>query len=362
MAIQWQTPGTSYRPWIDTVPPVYNRPIQGTYGNCPFIAALSAVGWINYDFIRSDTGYHDWSGGVNGFGFWFWYTDTPGGAGEFTKVQEVRVNSDLEFNTTSGLWSGSTSRTPFETWVAIYEKAYAKFRQWVILKGYTPFYTPPPSPGNPPPFSWNPLKVADYTINPDSPGIMLREHWGGNPLVVSAHLVGGLRLSNFRDIKNYAKGDSYTFIKTNYCYNHPAKKGAKTKVPMTVWTYPDDASLKNATGIASYSGSGIAANHSYAVLGILKTGTSPNEKYYIILRDTFTSDPSGSVISTADTLYYMEQEFQLPNYSYQTAVGIIPTAASLALSGADGVFAIRCDQTLDNFKSYFQTYCWITKP
>jgi hypothetical protein len=308
------------------------------------------VAWVNYDFIGSDQTYHSWNDPLS---FVFWYSPTPNTA--FTTSQLVCVNSKLAIN--NGSFCSATSRTPLETWVGLYEKAYAKFRQWLIMMGYTSC--------NNPPFSWNPADVTNNAVDPDNPVNMDSCMWGGNPLVVSAHLVGGVHLNNFRDVYQpvpklcggVSNTTIYSIIKKCFCFTSPLKKGAKTNIPVTAWTYPDDASLPEG---GTFSGTGITANHSYSVLGIWENGG----KYYIVLRDTYGPDPSGTAIfNTTGSWDYMEKEFELPHYTPPPGAGLIAQPKTLPFSSSEGVFCIE-GYTINgksNFEKYFQTIGWITK-
>jgi hypothetical protein len=337
MTCNWQAMGSNFRPWIDTVPPIYNKPIQGSYPDCLFIAALNSLGWVAYDFIRNDTTYHTWTDPTV---ITFWYSPTQGT--NFSSSVKVAVNSRLSADS-NALLCGATSANSLETWVGIYEKAYAKFRQWLIMSNLTPF--PATS------YTWDPAKVGDSTQEPADPGSMSREHWGGNPMVTTAHLVGGVTHS--RDVKStviYGKcggnnTDIYTIIKKCLCYNSAGKTGGKTNLPITAWT------LLN----GPFTGTGLTPQHSYSVLGWWESGG----EQYLILRDTKVVDPQGTAIFTNGAMDYGEKEFDLPHYSISGSGlrGLIETSGSLPLSWSDGVFGIK--QGL--FTQYFQTVGWVNK-
>jgi hypothetical protein len=252
----------------------------------------------------------------------------------------VNVNGNLNLDA-NGLLCGATSSNTLETWVGIYEKAYAKFRQWLIMKGLTPF--PATS------YSWPVANVGDSTQEPANPVNMTREHWGGNPMVVSAHLAGGV--SHSRDVSSTtvyghcagASTDIYSIIKLCLCYRVAGKYGAKSNVPLTTWT--------NTTG--TFAGTGLIAQHSYSVLGYWESGATN----YLILRDTHVVDPTGTAIFTNGVMDFGDKEFNLPHFSNLSGIpgGSVEADRSISLSYSDGIFGIEKSV----FAQYFQTVGWI---
>ena len=354
MAAVWHNPDPNSQPFIpsDLTPPYYQKPIQGIYQNCHFIAALMSVAWVNYEFIRdmkNPPSWHIWTDPSN-ITITFWYSpdpDTP-----FTSSQQVCINSQLEYEPYP-LQCGSRSLTQYEIWPSLYEKAYAKFRQWLICQGYAP---PIPSGS----YTMSDDDVVNPAVNPSSPKDMPSEHWGGNSLIALAHLTGGVYLNNYRYVTdqtvkkcaNVDNTDIYDIIKKCFCSYFAGKYGQKTMVPVTAWTYAEDQYLPVG---GSFTGTGIAANHAYAVLGIWASGT----KKYIVMRDTYAADPSGSATFASGTWSWTDREYDLTHYNAGVLglVGVMPTAKTLSFSVTDGVFGL-----LDtDFKKYIEVVSWVTK-
>lgn len=106
---QWETiPSTVYmKP--PAVPPTYNDPVQGACNSCYFMAALSAVAWISPSLLST---------AASSIGFYA----TPGGQKTIVSVT-TQLPTDASHNLIYARCSDSG-----ETWPAIYEKAYAKWK------------------------------------------------------------------------------------------------------------------------------------------------------------------------------------------------------------------------------------------
>ncbi|MGA2105525.1 MAG: hypothetical protein ABSG06_09070, partial [Methanoregula sp.] len=292
--------------------PSYPTPLQGEFlPNCPFIAALQSLAWVNRNFIISNiTGPNS---GPGNYSVTFWnYPNTSysnfsqqvslsqnvGGSqinsGWGNPVSTtVVVNGTIALNGSNQMVDpktnmsyGAGSRNSNEIWPALYEKAYAKF----ILYQYGAI-----SASQLQSTSADPLFCQVCCLT--------SVQWGGNAGIALAYLTGlpcysySTASSSFSPMGNLncsAQGNIYNYIKTGFCNQMVDVYGVKkTMYPLVAWTYPSESaspaglySASNPSGI-QYSSSSILPNHCYPILGIFEPTISGSTAHYIVLGTTF---------------------------------------------------------------------------
>lgn len=209
----------------------FNDPIQGSVGNCYFIAAIAALAWatpyaIEHKVRATGTGETQ---RVNAIQF---YTK-GGGKDAPSKLIEVTDNTII---TTANNPVYCRSNDAGEIWPAVYEKAFAK---WIN-------------------------QTAD-----DKPDITKTAF--GDPVKAIAQLNN--KTPMYYNTNSRTADQLYGIVREN-------SMSMKTINPMVAWTY----------GSGNYSGSNIVANHAYTILG----WAFVNNKSYIILRNPWgVTEPNG---------------------------------------------------------------------
>lgn len=102
--------------------PCFNDPVQGSVGDCYLIAALSSIAWTRpYALFNRASSDHLGSktSPLHKISF---CKDGKQTTMEITEKVPVRLNNGFQY------WVYARSSTPGETWVAVIEKAYARFR------------------------------------------------------------------------------------------------------------------------------------------------------------------------------------------------------------------------------------------
>jgi len=215
-------------------------PVQGAVANCYYIAALSAVAWAKPYLIRHMTR----ATGTPQAQF----TDMipfmkPDSNGQLDKEIEVTETAPLN---SMGAYIYARSSEGGETWPAIYEKAFAKYKTGI---------------------------VGDH---PD----ITATAWG-DCVLATALLTGGQR--SYFGNASMSADDLWNLARSN-------SLGGRTFNPMTCWTYSSgDASPDH----VNYSDANIVGSHCYTVLG----WAYQNGAKYITLRN-----PWGNTEATVQTL------------------------------------------------------------
>jgi hypothetical protein len=222
-------------------------PIQGSVGNCYFIAALASVAWARPHVIaqRNRTtglGQHDF---VDMIEFY------KGG-----KPERVEVTELLPLNSPGNTFIYARSSEAGEIWPAIYEKAYAKW------------------------------KTNDPGDKPD-----ILKTWGGDPVRALAELTG--LTPYYQSTSGLSAHDIWQKVRAN-CIS------MKTFNPMVAWTYGSSPSPD-----VNYGNAHIAANHAYSILG----WQYANNQEYIVLRNPWgtyeaTLNVTGGTWVAWDQPYY----------------------------------------------------------
>lgn len=253
----------------------YNDPIQGAVGNCYLIAALAAVAWTDPLLIVHrnrpiGTGETNRTNAIDFF--------SKGPIGQIYKngaTKRVEVTDKILFNSWNQV-AYCRSNDLGEIWPSLYEKAFAK---WI---------------------------TGDTS---DVPNITLTAY--GDPAKTMAQINN--KTPYYYATTPRTANELYGIVAVN-------SLGNRTIYPMTAWTYPSGN---------FFTGSNIAANHAYTVLGY----TYKNGKQYIILRNPWgVVEPAG--LSTYQGLLWLwDETFWLP----------------LSTTPNDGVFALESWA----FKLYF---------
>ena len=215
-------------------------PVQGAVANCYFIAALSAVAWARPYVIR----YMNRATGTAQSQF----SDMipfmkPDSGGQVDK--QIEVSETVPLNSWGGFIYARSSETG-ETWPAIYEKAFAKFKTGI---------------------------AGDH---PD----ITATAWGDCVLATS-QLTGGQR--SYFGNAGMSADDLWNLVRSN-------SLGGRTFNPMTCWTY---ATGDDSPDHVNYSTANIVGSHCYTVLG----WAYQNGRKYIVLRN-----PWGNTEATVQTL------------------------------------------------------------
>lgn len=214
-----------------------NDPIQGAIGNCYFIAAMSSVAWSRpyaiANFARPSS-WGDDNSPVHRVTFY------RGGRGD---GETVEVSERVPVLRGSHRWRYARSRDAGETWPAVLEKAFSKWK------------------------TGNTTDFPDY--GPTA---------GGDPVLACAQLVRGER--HYRSNRKHSVSELYRFVRSN-------AMGKRTFNPMVAWT-PGFAPPELDFGAAR-----VVANHAYSILGWEWRDNTP----YIVLRN-----PWGTHEVTRDVL------------------------------------------------------------
>ena len=378
--------------------------MQGeSFSNCPLMAALDSIAWVNRMFIVNNIFGPDSNGNYT-FTFWDYGQNTTtssnntmgmdialngainpvnqnnNSAGVKTYVTvspQVLLDSNSNFSDPYGTFYGAGSSNTNEVWPALFERAYAKFCYYenclTPTAGALSCTNGVDANGNPTHIISGPdpnyTDVLNLANNPAYSGQNL---WGGNAGVGLMYLTGcncfqlsttsaSFTVPQNSHVSAGANGTSlYNFIKIGFCSETTVVYGKnKTRYPLVAWTYPNGCQL----GGVQYNTNaslGIVPSHCYAILGVFDpTNGCANSHHYIVLRTTFgLSDPTAqvNVSPSGNGLWkYWDARFPIgstgkfpPNTS-----GKLPQTLDLSLSG-DAIFGL--DQAV--FSNYFQSIGW----
>lgn len=248
----WTPPNTSWGDQGDFFNDVleYNDPIQGSVGNCYFIAAISAIAWadpyrIAHKVRATGTGETD---RVNAIQFY-----TKGG-GKDAPTQLVEVTDKTIVNAANNpIYCRSNDFG--EIWPALYEKAFAK---WI------------------------------NKTSSDKPDISLTAF--GDPVKATAQLNN--KAQYYYGTESYSANDLFGFVRAN-------SMSRRTINPMVAWTYGSGR---------DYSGSNIVGNHAYTILG----WATFNNKNYIVLRNPWGRTENNGLNSYQGLISFFDNSFWRP--------------------------------------------------
>jgi hypothetical protein len=307
----WATPAGcyNYRQIVRTQADVIDDVVQGCTKNCYFMAALASNAWTKFGNFPLDR--------------------ASALKPEYTIPFFNGPNGDKTITVDTTLVLDAANKPVFarpsakaEIWPEIYEKAYGVF--------------------------WPPCKPSSlpYTGNyPNHPRPHMPDFPFGDPLAALEHLTGSsFANSYFNTVNN--KGSCFTLMEsTAIRYNGTS---GTTLYPMVAYSYYDAATANTANGTTwiTYDNETIVANHSYSILGTVKSDPEHllnPETWFIVLRN-----PYGRLWG-ADPTAFPAGALYLGSWS--------PTANfSRTLSyGLDGVFALRADL----FECYFKRFGWV---
>lgn len=214
-----------------------NDPIQGVLGDCYFIAAMASVAWARPYAIVNMTRPSAWGNEEQPIHKVNFYKN---GAGE---AQAVEVTELVPVSKPAHNWVYARSLDAGETWPAVMEKAYAKWR------------------------------TSNSTDFPNYPAIA-----GGDPVNACAEIISGEK--TYVSHSGKTGDDLWTFVRSH-------SLSRRTVNPMVAWTYGSSPAGSN------YSTAKVVGNHAYSILGWQYVD---GEKY-IVLRN-----PWGTHHAVLDTL------------------------------------------------------------
>ena len=382
--------------------PSYPTPAQGeSLCNCPLMAGLAAIAWVNRQFILNSITPAD---NVGNYSVTFW--DYPN-AGSPPQVPVPGLNAGCQLN---GLWGnpvpvtvtvsgtiplvnaspvdpatgmtyGAGSCNASEIWPALYEKAYAKF---MMYRAGIPSLEKLDAAGNP--SSLTVADLADPTMDPSFSEVqnLTPVQWGGNAGVGLMYLTGmpvyayDLTSTAFTPTGHVPTNTPgiFMYIKNGFCSqtNAPPYGVYKTRYPLVAWTYPDGSQPVGVT----YGPGGIIADHCYSILGFkMVTNADNSVSNYIILRTTYGTgaiantvpnpNPLGlqplvnaPAMTCYDALFLIKAPKPYTASYYPT--GINPRPNNIAINLANGIFGIEasipCTNNLTTFQNYFSMLGW----
>ena len=208
----WQDSGRFYNEAAE-----FFDPIQGAVGDCYFIAAMSSVAW-SMPFVIADqtrATAMDNEQFTHQIGF-----HGPNG------IEHVEVTDRVLVSGGGGQYF-CRSREAGETWPAVYEKAYAKWR------------------------------LNESTDFPAIPSIA-----GGDASMACAALTG---LGDYRNWHSSFSASDILQLVQNHCSN------GRTTTPMISWTFGSGAEAD-----VAYRDANVVAGHAYSVLGWMR-----RREYYV---------------------------------------------------------------------------------
>ena len=380
---------------ISATNPCKPTPLQGiSFANCPLIAALASVAWVNRKFIIDNISGPDANGNYT-FTFWYYMTSSaaagatadpasstcisvslsgllntvdannnPAGIKTYVTVApQVLLDSNARLYNASGMFYGAGSGITNEIWPALFERAYGKF--CFFVNGISP------AAGALQCTKGNDAKGnTTYTITGPDPSYadlanLTMPQWGGNAGISLMYLTGrncfqlsttaaSFTVPQYSRIPTNVNSTSlYTFIKGAFCAEAriTVTYGVyKTRYPLVAWT--------SFSG-SQYSATTIRAGHCYSVLGVFDSlNGSLNKKSYIILRDTFGLDPDASLTGVSPdgngSWKYADARFPIgATTQYPVGTGV-KFPQYLNLSQKDGIFGL--DQSV--FSTYFPSIGW----
>lgn len=214
-----------------------NDPIQGALGDCYFIAAMASVAWARPYAIVNMIRPSAWGNEEQPIHKVNFYKNGAGAA------QAVEVTELVPVSKSAHNWVYARSLDAGETWPAVMEKAYAKWR------------------------------TSNSTDFPNYPTIA-----GGDPVNACAEIISGEK--TYVSHSGKTGDDLWTFVRSH-------SLSRRTINPMVAWTYGSSPAGTN------YSTAKVVGNHAYSILGWQYVG---GEKY-IVLRN-----PWGTHHAVLDTL------------------------------------------------------------
>jgi len=363
---------SNFTPTVQKIPSSPN-PIQGQcLCDCPFIAALASIAWVNRNFIIKNITINS-SGNSYTFNFWDYKghqiqtsTDptvplnpatplnTPvcNPTGILTPVTvspQVLLDSNGSLANSSGFY-GAGSNNVNEVWPGLYERAYAKFCYY--------------ENGIPLKSTGSQLSLSDLTNTSKDPTLadvlnLSKLQWGGNAATALTYLTGQ-NCYSFNSTPTFpaaggvpAASSILNFIYAGFCASpNPAYGKYKTRYPLVTWTAPSGS---------QYNNSGIRADHCYSILGVLTPGNgSPNSNNYFVLRDTYGATlplTAGINLAESGTWTWYDVGFTIGPTTKQTLFTppIIQQTTNLASSPPNGIFGIEASTT---FPQYFTNIGW----
>jgi hypothetical protein len=310
-------------------------PIQGNVSDCFFLAALGSCAWNTTSLLPTipikpgnnfDTNFS--------IPFWWFDINQPMTTATAFVLKQTAVSNKL-FLGANGMPVYAQPTPQNEIWVAIYEKAFAKFKDCT-----------PDAEGNP-----------DISQLPSKTGSALsalvnltkkKFSFTTAPLPQTAFLTRDAPPSPYR---GQICVDYFDVIYT-VC-SRTAISG-KTQYPMVAWTYDseDNTPIWKAKGLRYRSDTDqtrmLLPKHTYSILGYYKI---PNGDKYIVLRDPKGSVPCGDAFISSyltspppDTSYYWDP------------VGNAAKFKPIDLSKCScGVFGLR----VDAFTGCFSGFGWV---
>ncbi len=337
--------------------------VQGFSLDCWLFSALSAVSWNNPSFaVATPIDDPNDSSGKQGTRSCGWCNDGTGYVFSVQLYQNTQngwvstkypVADDLMLDPSNALVTARSS-TLGETWPAIYEKAYAlhnnayytdKIPQWT-KKDRTNSYD------------------LDLTLYPAGNPFNALEHLTKNSatqVFTSRTDQGGQTLS--------AGITAYDHLIQAYTTGDAKQDGTVhqfTKYPSVAYTYVDNVqanSYKRWGSNVDYCNEIVAANHSYAVLGIyfndticLQDNPDPAAKgKFIILRNPWGRLWGAEVTQLPDLKNAIITD---PAITWNPKVGTTRVFSRQFYNPAmpiDGLFALRADK----FDDYFESFGWV---
>jgi len=264
----------------------YNDPVQGVLPNCYLIAALSSLAFLNLI-----------PGKQPPYSYTFYYPPAIEGGTPTVDNTPVPVTNNVPLD--AGTYRYSKSRDVGEIWIAMYEKAFAR---WINRRAGTDSDTP------------------DYSK------ICL-----GDPIVALMNLSG---LKSFRFLtKNFSDGTKI-YDKINTVCKTVGFGGVYYRVTeksMVAYTYDPRIEPQPIT----YTDATIVGNHSYSVLGVHTIGA----ENYIVMRNPWGQiDPNPTNLPAG-----------------ALATGSWYRIADLAAS-SDAIFALKASV----FRDYFKGFGWVS--
>ncbi len=385
--------------------PSYPNPTQGEcLPDCPFVAAIGSIAWVNRRFILNNfSGASPLSGNYTTY-FWDYPALTPPynvptglneplqlnpATGQVkTKVVvagTIPLDSNLKpVDPTSGGSYGagslydSANCCANEYWPSLYEKAYAKFCLYKLGANIAANNNQPLTVSN----------LADATKDPSFAEVqsLTQVNWGGNAGIGLMYLTPqncwqyNLQSSSFvggGGVTCTATPNIFTYIKNAFCSQTASVAGLnKTQFPLVAWTYPSETAspaglYDQNTNLNGILYTNIVAGHCYPILGVYSSANGN----YIVLRTTYGIQEPGSNPPTPNypalalspspkSCSFYDALFKIgtfiPTY-YPPTVAVPPNNVSINLTngvfGIDGS-AIVGKTGLTMFQNYFQSIAW----
>ena len=283
---QWAPIGLNYT--IGTR--AYNDPVQGDLPDCYLIAALSSLAFLNMIPAKLTLPAPE---PPNTFSFTFY---NPPATAPVKDDVPVKITYNLPLEKPNGIYHYSRSFTAGEIWIAMYEKAYAR---WINRRAGTDSDTP------------------DYKIICQ-----------GDPMFALMNLTGW-KFSATSRFSTLGLSETQIYDKINAVCRTSGIYRTTTK-PMVAYTYDPRIEPQPIT----YTDATIVGNHAYSVLGVHTIGS---EKYIVMRNPWGQKDPNSTGLPSgalASGPWYQNANLADPN---------------------DACFALKASV----FKVYFKGFGWI---